>query len=63
MTTAADAVRRVEVRPPSARAELGNVVRFSMVIVIGVWMYLATDSATLRDAGEHHTDICCRSRR
>jgi len=44
-------VRRVEVQPPSARAELGNVVRFSMVIAVGVWMYLATDGAIFRDAG------------
>jgi Family of unknown function (DUF6162) len=47
--TTASTIRRVEVRPPSARAELGNVIRFSMVIVIGGWMYLATDSATFRD--------------
>jgi hypothetical protein len=51
MTATAGAIRQVEVLPPSARAELGNVVRFSMVIVIGVWMVLATDSATFRDAG------------
>ena len=50
MTATADALRRVEVRPLSARAELGNVVRFSMVILIGVWMFLAADSATFRDA-------------
>ena len=37
MTVTADALRRVEVRLPSARGELGNVVRFSMVMVIGVW--------------------------
>ncbi|MGH9143929.1 MAG: hypothetical protein ACRD2I_22555 [Vicinamibacterales bacterium] len=42
-------VRRVEVRPPSPRVEFGNVVRFSMVVLIGVWMFLATDSATFRD--------------
>jgi uncharacterized protein DUF6162 len=51
MTATADVIRRMDVQPPSARAELVNVVRFSMVIVIGVWMYLAADSATLRDAG------------
>jgi hypothetical protein len=44
-------IRRVEVMPPSARGELGNVVRVGMVVVIGVWMFLATDSATFRDAG------------
>ena len=51
MTDTADIIRRIEVQPPSARAELVLVVRFSMVIAIGVWMYLATDSATFRDAG------------
>jgi hypothetical protein len=50
MTADAGAIRHIEVQPPSARAELGNVVRFSMVVVIGVWMYLATDGATFRDA-------------
>ena len=42
--------RRVEVRPLSARAEFANVVRFSMVVVIGAWMFLATDSATFGGA-------------
>jgi len=51
MTAAASAFRRVEVRPPSARIELGNVVRSGMVVLIGVWMVLAADSTTLRDAG------------
>jgi hypothetical protein len=51
MSGAAVTVRRVEVHPPSSRVELGNVVRFSMVIVIGAWMFLAADSATFRDAG------------
>jgi len=51
MTAAAQATRRIEVQPPSARAELGNVVRFSMVVVIGVWIYLATDSTAFREAG------------
>ena len=50
MSTAA-AIRRVEVAPPSARGELGNVVRVGMVVVIGVWMVLAADSATFRDGG------------
>jgi hypothetical protein len=40
------AIRRVEIRPPSARVEFANVVRLSMVIVVGVWMVLAADSAT-----------------
>ena len=39
--------RRAEVRPPSAGAELANVLRFAMVVIIGVWMYLATDGGTL----------------
>jgi len=39
--------RRVEVQPPSAGAELANVMRFAMVVVIGVWMYLATDRGPL----------------
>jgi hypothetical protein len=51
MSTAAATVRRVEVRPPSPRIELGNVVRFSMVVVAGAWMFLAADGATVRDAG------------
>jgi hypothetical protein len=48
MTGAADGVRRIEVRPVSAREELLNVVRAGMVIVIGAWMFLAADSATFR---------------
>jgi hypothetical protein len=44
-------IRRVEVMPPSARGELGNVVRVGMVVLIGVWMFLAIDSAAFRDAG------------
>ena len=51
MSTVAATVRRVEVRPPSPRIELGNVVRFSMVVVAGAWMFLAANGATLRDAG------------
>jgi hypothetical protein len=48
--TAAATIRRVEVMPPSARGELGNVVRVGMAVVAGVWMFLAADSATFRDA-------------
>jgi hypothetical protein len=55
MSGAAVSFRRVEVRPPSSRVELGNVVRFSMVIVIGAWMFLATDSATFRDGAASTT--------
>jgi hypothetical protein len=47
----AGTMRHIDVRPLSARAELGHVVRFSMVILIGVWMFLATNGATSRDAG------------
>ena len=49
MSAGALAFRRVEVHPPSRRVEFGNVVRFSMVVLIGVWMFLAADSATFRD--------------
>jgi len=55
--TPAEGIRRVEVRPPSARAELGNVARFCMVVVIGVWMYLATDGATFRDAARANRNL------
>jgi hypothetical protein len=44
-------VRRIRVQPLSARAELASVVRASMVIAIGSWMFLAADSATFRDGG------------
>ena len=50
MTAGAPALRRVEIKPPSARVELGNVVRFGMVVLIGVWMFLAADTAS-RDGG------------
>jgi len=51
MSGATATLRRVEVRPPSPRLELGNVVRFGMVIVVGAWIFLAADSGTLREAG------------
>jgi hypothetical protein len=51
MSTATATVRRVEVRPPSPRIELGNVIRFSMVVVVGAWMFLAVNGATVHDAG------------
>jgi Family of unknown function (DUF6162) len=51
MSAVTATVRCVEVQPPSSRIELGNVVRFSMVIVAAAWMFLAANSATLRDAG------------
>src|SRR5262245_59569802 len=40
---------RVDVRPPSAGAELANVARVAMVVAIGVWMYMATNGSTSRD--------------
>jgi hypothetical protein len=56
MTATADAIRRIEVRPPSARDELLSVVRVGMLVVIGAWMVLAADSATFRneEAGVRH---------
>ena len=51
MSGATVTLRRVEVRPPSSRLELGNVVRVGMVIVIGAWMFLAADSAAVREGG------------
>jgi hypothetical protein len=50
MTAAAGSIRRIEVRPPSARDELLTVLRVGMLVVIGSWMVLATDSATGREA-------------
>ena len=52
MTVDPGAVRRSEVRPLSARAEFANVVRFGMVVLIGVWMFLAADSAAFRDRND-----------
>ena len=52
MTAETAAVRRIEVRPLSARAEFANVVRFGMVVLIGVWMFLAADSAAFRDRND-----------
>jgi hypothetical protein len=49
IAAAGPTIRSVDVRPPSATVELANVVRFSMLIVIGVWMLLAADSATIRE--------------
>ncbi len=63
MSGAAMTFRRVEVRPPSSRVELGNVVRFSMVIVIGAWMFLATDSAHVQRCAAARRSICYRFRR
>jgi hypothetical protein len=50
MSAASGAIRRIEVRPLSARIEFGNVVRFGMVVVISVWMYLATDGGSFHGA-------------
>jgi hypothetical protein len=41
--------RRVRVEPLSARAELGSVIRVGMVVIVGAWMFLATDSSRFRD--------------
>jgi hypothetical protein len=57
MTVTAEATRRVEVQPVSARAELAGVVRVGMVILIGVWMYLATDSPAFRGAAPANKDL------
>jgi hypothetical protein len=46
VTSAAMTIRRVEIRPPSARVELTHVVRVAMVVIAGVWLVLAADSAT-----------------
>jgi hypothetical protein len=55
MTTDAVPWRRVRVEPLSARAELGHVIRVGMVVIVGAWMFLATDSSRLQDAraGQH----------
>lgn len=45
MTAGTAALRRVEVRPLSARVELWNILRVAMGIVIAAAMYLSTDSA------------------
>lgn len=57
MTATNASIRRMRVEPLSARAELVNVVRVSMAIVIGAWMYLATDSATFRDPGTANRNL------
>ena len=38
-------VRRVEIRPPSARAETLNVLRVAALIVLAAWIYLAAETA------------------
>ena len=48
MTDSAVMGRQVQIEAPSARKELGNVLRVSMAIAVGVWMYLAADSATFQ---------------
>ena len=45
----ARAVRRVQIEVLSAGVELGNVLRLSMVVVVAVWMYLASNGASLRE--------------
>jgi hypothetical protein len=51
VNASADAMRRIDVQPLSPRAELGHVLRLGLFVVIGAWMYLATDSALFRDGG------------
>jgi len=48
---APETFRRVPVKPLSVRSELAALLRLSMTIVIGVWIYLATDSAAFREGG------------
>jgi hypothetical protein len=44
------AVRGVEIRPPSARAETWNVLRVAALIVLATWIYLADTAAPRRGA-------------
>ena len=55
MIDEAPPLRRTEIRPASARTELLAVVRLSMVILVGAWMYVAVDSAKGHEAtmGKH----------
>jgi hypothetical protein len=50
MTAAMAATRRVQIETLSARTELLLVVRVSMAIAIGVWLYLASSAATFGGA-------------
>jgi hypothetical protein len=45
MTAAATTTRRVEIEALSARAEALILVRVSMAVVVGVWLYVASASA------------------
>jgi hypothetical protein len=47
MTTAA--VRRAPVEVLSASVELANVLRLSLVIIVGVWMYVASGRVASKD--------------
>jgi hypothetical protein len=46
MDAAAPATRRAPVEPLTARAELFNVLRVAMVIVVGTWIYIAVNRTT-----------------
>ena len=50
MTAATAGTRRVQIETLSARTELLLVVRVGMAITIGVWLYLASSSATFGGA-------------
>jgi hypothetical protein len=50
MSAGTATMRRVEVKPPSPQIELGHVVRFSMVVVAGAWMFLAANGTSVHDA-------------
>lgn len=44
------ALRTVEIRPPSARAETWNVLRAAALIVLAAWIYVADTTAPAGDA-------------
>jgi hypothetical protein len=50
LEVSASAVRDVEIATLSARDELVAVVRVAMVVVFGVWLYLANESSTTQPA-------------
>lgn len=48
---APETLRTVEIRPPSARAETGNVLRAAALIVLATWIYLADTAGPWPAAG------------
>lgn len=56
MKTAGTA-RSVRIEALSARAELGNVLRISMAIAVGVWMYLASAGATFQGSRSEQRNL------